>query len=302
MWKKPPKKNGAALVGFAPISRFDNAPELYNPKRVFPQTKYVIAFAVPQLRGSLKAAEEGTYFNSYIMDSYYYLNEMLAPAMLRSVIMLLEGYGYTSVPIHNPFFSHLGRKIRPEEPTGPDGIISLRAMGVAAGLGEFGWSKIFLTPQFGPRQRVFAILTDAELEPTPLFRGNVCDECGLCVKGCQADAIGKERSEKIVIDDVTFSHAPFDAKACGALHAGHVEKYNPFFNKGDKIGEHTKHYNMVHARYRHYSACFGRGCLRSCLDHLEKTGRIEAKFELPFISRKRWDASESFEEVLNPED
>ena len=209
------KKHGAALVSFAPISRFDGAPGLCHPKRIFPQTKSVIAFAVPQLRGSLKAAEEGMYFNSYIMDSYYFLNEMLAPAMLRSVIMLLEGEGYTSVPIHNPFFSHLGRKIRPEEPTGPDGLISLRVMGVAAGLGEFGWNKIFLTPEFGPRQRVFAILTDAEFVPTPLFKGNVCDECGLCVKGCQADAIGKERTAKITIEDVTFSQAPFDAKACG---------------------------------------------------------------------------------------
>lgn len=288
------KKNGAALVGFAPISRFDNAPDLYHPKRIFPQVKTVIAFAVPQLRGALKAVEEGTYFNAYINDSYYFLNEIMSPMMLRSVCMFLESYGYTSVPIHNPFFPHMGRQLREEQPTGPDGMISLRIMGVAAGLGEFGMHKLFMTPEFGPRQRVFAIFTDAELTPTPLFKGSVCDECGLCIKACQANAIGSVRSEKIVIDDMEYSHAPLDIAACGKLHGGRDPEHDPFFNTGDTKGEYTKHRDAVHQRYRHYSVCVGRGCIRACLHHLETTGRISAKFELPFIQRKQWDASETW--------
>ncbi len=45
-------------------------------------------------------------------------------------------------------------------------------------------------------------------------------------------------------------------------------------------------------RFRHLSVCVGRGCLRACLDHLEKTGRIEAKFKTPFIRRERWKLNE----------
>ena len=37
---------GADLVGFAPISRFVNAPPLYHPHTIFPQTQTVIAVAV----------------------------------------------------------------------------------------------------------------------------------------------------------------------------------------------------------------------------------------------------------------
>jgi len=41
---------------------------------------------------------------------------------------------------------------------------------VAAELGEIGWSKVFLTKKFGPRQRFHAIITDLEVEPDPLVK------------------------------------------------------------------------------------------------------------------------------------
>ncbi len=288
-------RSGAALVGYAPIHRFEHAPELYHPRRIYPQTKTVIALGIPQIRGTLKAVEEGTYFNSYICDSYYIINEVVAPLMLRSLCMFLEEYGYSSVPIHNPFFPHMGRQIRPHEPTGPDGMISLRVMGVAAGLGEFGMHKLLMTPEFGPRQRVYAIFTDAELDETPLFRGAVCDECGICVRECQADAIGTIRDQVIKIEDVEFKHAPFNPEACSRVHSGRDPKYDPFFVEGDTPGQDTKHKERVYNRYRHYTACAGRGCLRSCIDHLEKTGKIShSNYVLPLIEGKRWDASESW--------
>jgi len=52
---------GADLVGFAPITRFDDAPPQMHPRTIYPQTQTVIAVAVRQPRGALKAAEEGTY-------------------------------------------------------------------------------------------------------------------------------------------------------------------------------------------------------------------------------------------------
>ena len=38
-----------------------------------------------------------------------------------------------------------------------------------AGLGEFGYKNALLTPQFGPRQRINSVLTDAELAPDPCW-------------------------------------------------------------------------------------------------------------------------------------
>ena len=279
---------GADLVGFAPISRFDHAPPELHPRTIFPQTRTVIAVAVRQLRGALKAAEEGTYWQAYNCDSYWYLNEIVAPKILRSLVLFLEDQGFTSVPVHNPFHPHSGRRIRDDQPAGPDGMVSLRVIGVAAGLGELGHSKVLLTPQFGPRQRVFAVFTDAEIEPTPLFRGKICDGCLSCVKACEACAIGRTRDVTFRIEDREFAHAPFDAAACGRVHRGDDPRFSPFWNGTEKEGEPPSYSRFLMDRFRHLSICVGRGCLRACLDHLEKTGRIQARFQTPLVQRERW--------------
>ncbi|MGB2820864.1 MAG: hypothetical protein WBF17_07780, partial [Phycisphaerae bacterium] len=124
--------NGADLVGFAPISRFDDAPPDLHPRTILPQTKTVVAVALRHLRGALKAVEEGTYWQAYNCDNYWYLNEVLAPRVLRAVSLALEADGYIGVPVHNPFHPHSGRQVRDDQPAGPDGMISLRVIGVAA--------------------------------------------------------------------------------------------------------------------------------------------------------------------------
>ena len=280
--------SGADLVGFAPISRFDNAPPELNPRTIYPGVRTVIAVACRQPRGALKAVEEGAYWQAYNCDAYWYLNEVHAPKLLREICLFLESDGWTSVPIHNPFHPHSGRQVRDDAPFGPDGMVSLRIMGVAAGLGELGHSKVFLTPQFGPRQRVFAVFTDAELEPTPMFTGAVCDGCQACVRECEAGAIGRDRSVAFTIDGVEYSHAPLDCAACGMVHRGDDPRFSPFHNGSEKPGEKPSYNKFTYDRFRHLAICVGRGCVRACLDHLEKAGRIEARFHAPFIERPRW--------------
>ena len=111
-------ESGADLVGFAPIARFDNAPPLLDPRTILPQTRTVIAVAVRHLRGALKTVEEGTYWQAYNCDNYWYLNEIVAPKILRAVAIVLEDQGYNGVPVHNPFHSHSGRAVRNDQPAG----------------------------------------------------------------------------------------------------------------------------------------------------------------------------------------
>ncbi len=281
-------KAGAALVGFAPVSRFENAPPQYHPRAIFPQTRTVVAVAVPQPRGALKAVEEGCYWQAYTCDSYWYLNEVAGPKILREIILCLEEHGYTGVPVHNPFAPHKSRQIREDAPWGADGMISLRVIGVAAGLGELGLSKVFLTPQFGPRQRIFAVFTDAGLDPTPLFKGNVCDGCNACARECEAGAIGRERAETFTMEGREYGHAAFDPAKCATVHRGDDPRYSPFWTGKEKEGETPEYSRFLQHRFRHLAVCVGRGCLRACLDHLEKTGRIEKRFKTPLIEGRRW--------------
>ncbi len=280
--------DGAALIGFGPVERFANAPPQHHPHAIFPATRTAIAIAIPHLRGSLKAVEDGCYWQSYIWDNYGYLNEMESPRILRRIAWCLEEHGYMGVPIHNPFFSGMGRQIRGDQPWGPDGKISLRVLGVACGLGELGMSKMFLTPQFGPRQRVFGVLTDAELEPTPMFEGSVCDGCLQCARECEAGAIGNQRTETFRIEGREFGHAKFDCGACVRIHTGQDPTVSPFWNGSEKEGETTAFSQRVRQRFNHLSHCVGRGCLRACIDHLEKTGRITRQYHTPLIEDKRW--------------
>ncbi len=290
--RKVARASGADLVGFAPVARFAGAPAELHPHTIYPQTQTVIAVAVRQVRGALKAAEEGAYWQAYNCDSSWYLNEVVAPQLLRAIVLLLEDAGYTSVPVHNPFHPHTGRRLREDQPAGPDGMVSLRVIGVAAGLGELGHSKLLLTPQFGPRQRVFAVFTDAVLAPTPLFRGSICDGCLACARECEAGAIGQERSVKLTLEGREFAHAPFDPEACGRVHAGHDPRFSPFWNGSEEEGQSPSYHQFLQHRFRHLSICVGRGCLRACLDHLEKTGRIQAAFHTPLIERARWKLNE----------
>lgn len=286
---------GADLVGFAPIERFEHAPAELNPRTILPQTQTVIAVAMRQPRGTLKTVEEGTYWQAYNCDGYWYLNEVAAPRLLRAVSLALEEDGWTGVPVHNPFWPHSGRRTRADQPAGPDGMVSLRVIGAAAGLGELGHSKLLLTPQYGPRQRVFAVFTDARLEPTPLFDGQVCDGCMECVRACQACAIGDSRSVRIRVDDREFAHAPLDTDACGRVHRGDDERFSPFRTGQEQPGEGSPYQQFLRNRFRHLAICVGRGCLRACLDHLEKTGRIEAKFHTPLVERPRWEPDDPTE-------
>ncbi len=285
--KNVAKLAGADIVGIASIDRFDYAPDNVHPRFVFSKTKSIIAIGLRMLRGSLKTVEEGHFWQAYNCDSYQYLNEILAPHILRKICLLLEDHSWTAVPFHNPFGPYAGRPAYEGGPK-PDAMMSLRVIGCAAGLGELGLSKLLLTPQFGPRQRIFAVLTDAEIEPDPLYTKPICDECGACVRGCTADAIPTKRTIEVRIGEHIFRHGDIDFYKCSKTHQGWDPKISPFLTKDSSPENPPSYYRFVDHRFRHRAICVGRGCVRACMDHLEKTGRIEKQYNTPMIDGKRW--------------
>ena len=96
--------------------------------------------------------------------------------------------------------------------------ISHRHAAAAAGLGEFGWSGLLITPEYGPRVRFLSLITEAELEPTPLYHGpKLCDRCGECIRHCPSKALSAEIKgiTKIQIEDKTFEYANKNNWRCG---------------------------------------------------------------------------------------
>ena len=60
-------------------------------------------------------------------------------------------------------------------------------------MGEIGRNNLLLTPEFGPHQRLCAIVTEAPLEPDSGQVRDLCSGCNQCVKACPSGALKPDR-------------------------------------------------------------------------------------------------------------
>ena len=328
--KEYARECGADLVGIGDINRFEGAPPEYDPRYICPEAKSIIGFAFRIPRGYLRGIEEGTHFYQYPALGYANINEVYAPIVLREVSCFLEDHGYEGVALRNfgsisPVSDVTGdpdepaaygrrvgfsRPVRPGQPA-PDVYVHFRIAAYICGLGEIGYSKLFLTPQFGPRQRFAFIITDAELEPDPIYEGPaLCDRCMACVSECPVGAIHRDEQVTVNVAGHELQWGKLDEWQCFHGYVSTMTEVNPFLPPdawddmpdADKIrkGENSltpAEVQQIHAHIGRYytkpggylpAMCGGRGCIRACMIHLEERGVLQNRFELPFRRRKPW--------------
>jgi ferredoxin len=228
---------GLDLVGFANIERWRNAPPRMHPASIFPECRTVIVVARRILRGNWRGIEEGTYWPTYTYYGYHgLLNSFFLPAGVYETACFIEDHGWEAVP----YYPGVPETQAPQDPIRPGGVapnvhLAIRIAGTAAGLGEPGWSKVFLTRKFGPRVRLHAVFTDLELEPDPLVEpGSICDRCMRCVEGCQAGAIPhlrEGRTVRIEIDDKVYEWGDVHMGRCTLGYHGGDPQVSPFLHK-----------------------------------------------------------------------
>ncbi len=231
-------KAGLDLVGVANIERFKDAPKRMHPASIFPEARSVIVVCRRILRGNWRGIEEGTYWPTYTYFGYHgLLNSLFIPRPLYDTACFIEDHGFEAVPYYPGVPERQppdNNPLRPGAPT-PDVHLAIRIAGIAAGLGEMGWSKVFMTPTFGPRVRLHAIITDAVLEPDPLVEpGSLCDRCGACVTGCYPGAIPPVTSEQTVsiqIEDKTYTWGDVHMGRCTLSYHGGDPSMSPFLHK-----------------------------------------------------------------------
>lgn len=326
---------GLDLVGVANIERFEGAPVHMHPASIFPEAKSVIVVGKRIIRGGWRGIEEGTYWPSYTYFNYHgLLNSIFIPDALYNLACFIEDAGWEAVPYYSGAPDVYCSNAQPLRPGGvaPNVDLAIRIAGVAAGLGEMGWSKVFLMTRFGPRQRLHAIITDLPMEPDPLVEpGSICDRCMQCVKGCPGAIphIREGRTIKIKIEDKEYEWADVDMGKCTLMYHGGDPRVSPFLHKDmpgwkfdveeQEVSQETA-YKFAwplsagrwrptdqfptgfvvegHARLKQWGdgGSYGiegsKGCMISCFNHLEKTGRIEQTFKGgEFIRRPRWRLS-----------
>jgi epoxyqueuosine reductase QueG len=180
----------ADLVGVANVERFENAPLRMSPQGLMPDARSAIVMAVhhPDACIELGGLEHPQEIGPYRIQ--YQMNNRLDEMSYRTALWLQE-QGFRALPVcASNIWRYKGYKELTEQ-FAPD--MSHLHAAVAAGLAEFGYQGLAITPEFGARQRYVSVVTDAGLTPTPLLEpGSVCDECMLCARHCRAEALTRE--------------------------------------------------------------------------------------------------------------
>lgn len=295
------KANGADIVKFSPISRFESD----NPiLKIFPETKTVIGLAFRVLRGTYRGIEEGSTFYQYTTMAVENMEETIMPMAQIKVAMLLEEEGYITLPQrrHQQIMSEQN-STNPE--VAYDAVyrgktqelqIDFLDTAVKCGLGEKGFHNTLLTDEFGPMVRYCFVLTDAEIEADEVVSPHLCDNCKECKKACPGKAI----------DD----NGGVDAWQCAVYYNGANGTKNPFMpsdafadikdridiiageaklspERAREILDEIYFYPPVLHAYR-CSIC-GRACDIACYIHLEEKGLLTKKFLTPFRKRPNWE-------------
>jgi epoxyqueuosine reductase QueG len=144
---------------------------------------------------------------------------------------------------------------------------------VACGVAELGLNGTALTPKFGPRQRFHMIITDAEIEASPILEQKICDACGKCAESCPLGAIDINDTHEIEICGKKMKVANINYEACKACENGACK---------NRLYERAKPDRMAAL------------CNRTCICHLEETDALENKFENGFRQREAWSVGYSF--------
>lgn len=164
------------------------------------------------LKEAKEGIEEGTQFGLYNLFGYQWLNNRILALTTFKICEFLEDNGYEAVPLPDiPIeVPQMGIPVRKKRPA-PNVLIDIEDAAIRAGIGEIGFCGIFLTEEFGPRQRLHAIITDLEVEPDPLVKPkSICKRCMECVKGCPSNAIphiNENKKIQIKIEDYVYEWA-----------------------------------------------------------------------------------------------
>lgn len=186
--KAKAREFGADLVGIAAGETLDRHPpdprRPQTPARITPEdSKSVVVLARRLLTGlgRLKGADDRhkQYSTELVLSDLEEIELKL--------VYFLEEQGFPAITVPPMHFDP-----RHYDPDGDSrGPLSLPHAAVEAGLGTLGLNLMLLTPEYGPRVLLGAVLTQCELEPdrplaTPLCLGAAC---GRCLLACPGDAI-----------------------------------------------------------------------------------------------------------------
>ena len=226
MFKKPlsaaevkarAREFGADLVGIADGAELEaHPPDPANPRRPSDITDYdagrVIVLAKRLNHGVTRILPWG--------DRHKYYNDELTLTSLEEtsleLVLWLEDCGYPAVivpPTHVDPWRYQGDPAEHQTT-----LLSLPHAAVEAGLGTLGLNLQLLTPEYGPRVLLTAVLVSADIECDRRMEDALCrgPACGRCLQTCPGDAVKHWERDWVACD--TY-RSPYGFKKL----TGHIE-------------------------------------------------------------------------------
>ncbi len=294
------KQFDADIVAIGGGSRFKGTAAM----DIYPDLKSVICIAYRVLRGSRRGIEEGTTYYQYSTVGIETIEETMMPQTLIRVSCALEDAGYMALPQRryqtvmakedgtNPEVDYAeiyrGRKAEKQ--------MNFEQAAVLCGLGELGLNGTVLTDEYGPCQRYAFILTDAELEETPLYVQHLCDGCKQCIHACPGRALSEngERNDwqcAVYYKGANRSKNPFmpeDAYPGMANREAIMNGTASFtcMEDAEQALDETFFYPPI--KHGYVSSICGKACDTACYIHLEEQGKLTKTFKRNFRIRPEW--------------
>ena len=143
-----------------------------------------------------------------------YVTNWIGSVVGYRLVQCLEQLGYAATMVTDL----TGTDSVTANPRGPQpDLFSNRFAGLAAGLGQLTVSGHLATPQFGIRQRLVAIVTNAPLTASPLASSGQAEACAgcdrPCIGSCPSKAITTEEV-RLTCEDRNYRFNRIDGKRC----------------------------------------------------------------------------------------
>ena len=250
------------MVGVAGIDGYRDVEPQWNPLSILPKAKSVVVFGKSIPRSYFRGIEDGTLWNR--------VNRQLTPKPAYYLCRMFEDNKFLAVPC---------TPLAPER--WPDGVVfkegkpapnvtpDIYYAAQLAGLGEIGYNGTFLTPQFGARQALGMLFTEAEIESDKPFKsGQLCDreKCKACVKGCPAKALSTTPITRKV-GDQTIQVGKFENEKCKFCVNGAFPDTS-----------------LASAPPNRLAAA----CTRACIACLEDNGKVKTNYKSKFRRHDAW--------------
>lgn len=187
--------DGVDIFGVASCDSFLELPEKKRPDYLFPGAKSVVVLGsqtfkvLAQRLTAHKKVGEVSYRDFYEAHNDTVVRDLTQTAY--RIARYLTNQGYPSINVGQDLTDY--RSI--------SGAFSFKYAAIQAGLGTIGKNGLLISPNYGARLKLTAIITEAPLESDALLAETPCRDCSICIQACPSGALKEPAADQQVNHD-----------------------------------------------------------------------------------------------------